>query len=571
MHNKVPKNEYLNKKGYAPKKNPEKIVNEGVIYDPRGQWAFPGEVTKIPSGDITMQGVSYPVLGVDDLGNEQMMYPGFDYTFPGNTVTEYPQLQYGGDPSIPDLTQAKKGGWLNKYSKMPKKKSSKNIKSSINKLMTRNPLFDRNYMLYGAKGPRLYDPKSKYQTGGVTINSEEEYQKSLLMKNKTKERIDAERAWAAKKVAAANQAKTQQPSGIPLPQGNQPYTYNWSAADIRSKPGPVATPQVVMTSTSLPQHDYIREAKVNKAMAEAKEKKDAADLQVQKDLYGNTLGTLRYYANKTEEWAEGDEGSKYYYKDPDTGQMRSFSEVGAYEQVGVPLQDAAYGSFPLFEGAAFIASPIKKGLSKAIAPSVEYLTSKTPFKGFKFTPDQLPGSPNNLIPQTPPNPNLGNPLGTADDIKRSLMQEDQYLFPSEYKTRGIPFSSFKPSAGGYTDIPQFNQEIQNFNTLMQFGKRPLETQIIARPETQNLLGQKAFIESTGDYPMHFNMYGTSYEMVPGLNLKRTKPFTGYQMFQQIQPNKYGGSSRKSPKKLVNYSQKPNFVKTQSNSWLDKYR
>lgn len=218
MHNKVPKNEYLNKKGYAPKKNPEKIVNDGVIYDPRGQWGFPGEVTKIPSGNITMQGVPYPVLGVDDLGNEQMMYPGFDYTFPGNTVTEYPQLQYGGDPSIPELNQAKKGGWLNKYSKMPKKKSSKNIKTSINKLMTRNPLFERNYTLYGAKGPRLYDPTSKYQTGGVTINSEEEYRKSLLMKNKSKERIDAERAWAAKKVAAANQAKTQQPSGIPSPQ-----------------------------------------------------------------------------------------------------------------------------------------------------------------------------------------------------------------------------------------------------------------------------------------------------------------------------------------------------------------
>jgi hypothetical protein len=170
MKNKVPKNEYHNKKGYAPKKNPEKIVNDGVIYDPRGQWDFPGEVTKIPSGNITMQGVPYPVLGVDDLGNEQMMYPGFDYIFPGNTVTEYPQLQYGGDPSIPELDQAKKGGWLSKYSKMPKKKSSKNIKSSINKLMTKNPLFERNSTLYGAKGPRLYDPTSKYQTGGQVVS-----------------------------------------------------------------------------------------------------------------------------------------------------------------------------------------------------------------------------------------------------------------------------------------------------------------------------------------------------------------------------------------------------------------
>jgi hypothetical protein len=61
-----------------------------------GQWAYPGEVTIIPSNSITMKGVGYPVLGVDNLGNSQMMMPGADYTFPGNYVTEYPQMQFGG-------------------------------------------------------------------------------------------------------------------------------------------------------------------------------------------------------------------------------------------------------------------------------------------------------------------------------------------------------------------------------------------------------------------------------------------------------------------------------------------
>jgi hypothetical protein len=78
-------------------------------------------------------------------------------------------LNFQVAPDYAGLTftkQFKKGGWLNKYSKMPKKKSSKNIKTSINKLMTKNSLFERNYMLYGAKGPRLYDPNSKYQDGG---------------------------------------------------------------------------------------------------------------------------------------------------------------------------------------------------------------------------------------------------------------------------------------------------------------------------------------------------------------------------------------------------------------------
>lgn len=61
-----------------------------------GQWAYPGEVTIIPSNSITMKGVGYPVLGVDNLGNSQMMMPGADYTFPGDYVTEIPQMGKGG-------------------------------------------------------------------------------------------------------------------------------------------------------------------------------------------------------------------------------------------------------------------------------------------------------------------------------------------------------------------------------------------------------------------------------------------------------------------------------------------
>ena len=47
----------------------------GVV-TPRGQWDYPGEVTTIPSNRITMQGVPYPVLGVSDTGDVQMMLPG---------------------------------------------------------------------------------------------------------------------------------------------------------------------------------------------------------------------------------------------------------------------------------------------------------------------------------------------------------------------------------------------------------------------------------------------------------------------------------------------------------------
>lgn len=81
-----------------------------VLYTPEGQWKYPGQVTKIPSGDITMRGVAYPVLGVDDLGNKQMMLPGQHYSFPGQTVTEYPQMNFGGDPSIPYINHQYQNG-----------------------------------------------------------------------------------------------------------------------------------------------------------------------------------------------------------------------------------------------------------------------------------------------------------------------------------------------------------------------------------------------------------------------------------------------------------------------------
>ena len=89
--------EILKKWGIPAKKKQD----GGAIVDPMGQWAHPGEVTIIPATDITMEGVDYPVLGISDTGDQQMMYPGEDYNFDGEYVTEYPMM--------------KNGGWLNKY------------------------------------------------------------------------------------------------------------------------------------------------------------------------------------------------------------------------------------------------------------------------------------------------------------------------------------------------------------------------------------------------------------------------------------------------------------------------
>jgi hypothetical protein len=69
----------------------------GPILDPRGQWAHPGKVTRIPSPNITMQGVPYPVLGIGSNGQQQIMQPGQDYNFGGASyVDEFPMMKSGG-------------------------------------------------------------------------------------------------------------------------------------------------------------------------------------------------------------------------------------------------------------------------------------------------------------------------------------------------------------------------------------------------------------------------------------------------------------------------------------------
>jgi hypothetical protein len=48
------------------------------------------EYNIIPSRDITMEGVDFPVLGIDNKGNKKVMQPGSNYKFPGSVVLEVP-------------------------------------------------------------------------------------------------------------------------------------------------------------------------------------------------------------------------------------------------------------------------------------------------------------------------------------------------------------------------------------------------------------------------------------------------------------------------------------------------
>jgi len=82
--------------GKYAKKTKASAKNGSVIKDDMGQYNHPGEITEIGSNQITMQGVPYPVLGISDTGDTQMMYPNQEYEFIGESVTEYPIMQDGG-------------------------------------------------------------------------------------------------------------------------------------------------------------------------------------------------------------------------------------------------------------------------------------------------------------------------------------------------------------------------------------------------------------------------------------------------------------------------------------------
>lgn len=114
--------------------NPQQILQKkeqgGSIISPLGQWAYPGEVTTIPSNQITMQGVPYPVLGISDIGDVQMMYPGEDYTFDGEYVTEYPMAKGGISVNEADAQPIKKLDQLlnfTNYNDMAKAKKGKKL------------------------------------------------------------------------------------------------------------------------------------------------------------------------------------------------------------------------------------------------------------------------------------------------------------------------------------------------------------------------------------------------------------------------------------------------------------
>ena len=139
--------------GKYVKHNPYK---KDIIYDPKGQWKYPGQNTRIPGKDITMEGVPYPVYAKPNVGKPQMMYPDQNYQFSGaDYVDEFPQMKKGGrTKGLVSMPKPSKKGLMSK-------KYSKSL-DATNKLFTENYLFAKPK----SRKNKVFDPNSKYYAEG---------------------------------------------------------------------------------------------------------------------------------------------------------------------------------------------------------------------------------------------------------------------------------------------------------------------------------------------------------------------------------------------------------------------
>jgi hypothetical protein len=146
--------------GKFVKPNPYK---QDIITDPAGQWKYPGVPTRIPSGQITMQGVPYPVMAYPNIGEPVMMQPGQEYNFPGaDYVDEYPEM--------------KKGGYM---PSLPNKKTSKAYSRSLtatNKLFAQSPLTKKSK----SRKNKIFDPSSAYYQDGGAFEDDIDKRRQLL-------------------------------------------------------------------------------------------------------------------------------------------------------------------------------------------------------------------------------------------------------------------------------------------------------------------------------------------------------------------------------------------------------
>jgi hypothetical protein len=188
----------------APAKKKDRIVNNNKLLpfiSNEGYKQGPppaGTHYRIPSNTI-YNPTDQNIIAVGSDGEKRFVAAGDtrNHRFGGSEyVDEFPMAAYGGDISIPDLTdyedggeydlsdeeiaELKKGGYVvQELPSMPKKKGSKGYSRSLqatNKLFTKNPLLKKTK----SKKRKVFDPDSKYYANGGDFSTDIDKRRQVL-------------------------------------------------------------------------------------------------------------------------------------------------------------------------------------------------------------------------------------------------------------------------------------------------------------------------------------------------------------------------------------------------------
>ena len=139
----------------------------------------------IPSNNITMEGVTHPVYGVDNEGNSQMMFPGENYQFPGQYVNEIPVRQQGGPTN---LWQTNKPEWADSITSSLIQKGYQWPKNTFNPY-TDDQSFDSYETNNHPNDTGYYVFPSGMEQQGINVNGETQKDFFIEQMYKNKERM----------------------------------------------------------------------------------------------------------------------------------------------------------------------------------------------------------------------------------------------------------------------------------------------------------------------------------------------------------------------------------------------
>lgn len=141
-----------------PMEVPKARGGGSVPVSSEGQFKYPGQIVNVPSNNITMQGVPFPILGIGDNGMSRIMMPNQDYNFPGaNNVLEIPMMRYGG----PAVKKYQSGEEVPK-GEAPKETPSESTKTNILVIQEELP----PNLVPTTSGDGYYDPSEIYDNQG---------------------------------------------------------------------------------------------------------------------------------------------------------------------------------------------------------------------------------------------------------------------------------------------------------------------------------------------------------------------------------------------------------------------